>query len=106
ARKIRDGALEQRRLSGAGRADEIERNDLTAREPSATFRSDRVVLRENARFKFETPVRLLVRVTVMSMIMRVVVVPVRMAMPVRMMIMLIICVMMRAMKMTVAMVPM
>ena len=105
--RSRDGALQQRRLSGAGRADEIERHDFATREPCPAFGGDRVVLRENARLQVEASMGILVRAdrdrcdrahargcdharahAIMPMMM------------------LIMRVMMLAMKMTVAMVPM
>ena len=105
--RSRDGALEQRRLSRAGRADEIERHNFATREPCSTFGGDRVVLRENARFQVDATVGILVSLIVIAVIVRMrvaVIMAVRMALLVPMM--MIMSMLMFAMKMTVAMVPM
>ena len=49
--QIADRALEQRRLAGARRADEIEGKDLAAGEPGAVARRERIVLGQHARLE-------------------------------------------------------
>ena len=51
--QIADGALQQRGLAGARRTDEIERENLPAREPGPVLRRQGIVLGEDARLQLD-----------------------------------------------------
>src|SRR5580658_4145041 len=60
AAQVVDGALEQRGLAGAGRADEIERQDFAPGEPGAVARRKGVVLGQHAGFELDHRVWMMV----------------------------------------------
>jgi hypothetical protein len=51
--EVADGPLQQRCLAGAGRADEIDREDFPPGEPRPVLRRQRVVLGEDFGFEFD-----------------------------------------------------
>lgn len=66
-------ALQQRRLAGAGRADEVQCQDFPPLEPASVAHGKRVVLGEQARLKLDdrrpAPIRMMVLMVIMIVIM-------------------------------------
>jgi hypothetical protein len=64
--EVFDGALEQRRLTGAGRADEVESENFTAGEPGAVARGQIIVLLQHCLSELD---RMAVRMVVMMVML-------------------------------------